>query len=303
MWQSAQTIFLSIVLESLPFILLGVILSSLIHEFVTEEKMLRFLPKNKPLAVVASTFLGMFVPVCDCGAVPVVRSLMRKGVPASVAMSFTLAAPVLNPITMLSTYVAFGMTASMMWARSGATFGIAVVIGWMLLMMERRRKESEDVSKESPVTLPLTETAAAIEIRTHRSFRKVFGLVTNHTVTEFFEIMGFVVISAFVAAILQTYVPAAVLSPIGEHPVGSVLAMMGLATLLSLCSTADGFVARSLAGLTTNGGLLGFLVIGQIIDIRNILLLPRVFPKSFVVITFVVAFLLTFAFGIWVNTR
>ncbi|MFC4766942.1 permease [Effusibacillus consociatus] len=300
MWQAAQTIFLSIVLESLPFVLLGVILSSLIQEFVSRERMLRMLPKNKGLAVVASSFLGFLVPVCDCGTIPMARSLMRKGVPVSAAMSFVLAAPVVNPMTMLATFVAFGMNPTMMWARTAAAFGVAVSIGWVLLLLESRKAIQTPLRPEELTVLELASTGT---MPAKRSIKQVTGSVIQHAIAEFFEIMGFVVLSATVAALLQTFVPSSALAPVGEHPVFSVLAMMGLAILFSLCSAADGFVARSLAGLTTNGGVLGFLVIGQMIDIRNLFLFPRIFPKRVIMITFFMAFVLTLFAGIWVNVK
>jgi uncharacterized membrane protein YraQ (UPF0718 family) len=125
--------------------------------------------------------------------------------------------------------------------------------------------------------------------------------VIGHAIIEFFEVGGFVVASAAVAAVLQTWVPASVLSPIGKHPIWSVVGMMVLAILFSLCSEADAFVARSLAGLTTSGGVLGFLVIGQMIDMRNLFLLPSVFSRRIVIITFFLAMSLTLCGGILIN--
>ncbi|WP_018133320.1 permease [Effusibacillus pohliae] len=299
MWQGAQTIFLSIVLESLPFILLGVLLSSLIQELVSQDAMLRLMPNNRVLAVVVAGLLGLVLPVCDCGTIPVARSLMRKGVSVSAAMAFTLAAPVVNPLTMTATYVAFGMNPAMMWARVAATFGISVVVGWFLLSIEAKAGRRAIAAKYELPVLELAATAAAPPPR--RSARSVFSAVIGHAIIEFFEVGVFVILSAAVAALLQTFLPASVVTSIGHHPVWSVLAMMGLAILLSLCSEADAFVARSLAGLTTNGGVLGFLVIGQMIDLRNMFLLPRVFPRWAVKLAFCLVIVLTLGLGIWIN--
>jgi uncharacterized membrane protein YraQ (UPF0718 family) len=305
MWQSAQTIFLSIVLEALPFVVLGVMISSLIQTLVSQERMMSLLPKNGALSVVGASLLGLVLPVCDCGTIPVARSLIRKGVPVSAAMAFTLSAPVINPLTMIATFVAFGFSTTMMWARVAATFGIAVVIGWVLLAAENRRKAA-DATKNAvgaaALELPMLETAATTNApRPRRSPGEVFRHVINHAVIEFFEVGVFVVISAAVAALLQTFMPASVTQAIGDHPVLSVLVMMALAIILSLCSEADAFVARSLASLTTGGGVLGFLVIGQMIDLRNILLLPRVYDRWVVARTFGLAIVLTFAVGVGVN--
>jgi len=300
MWQTAQTIFLSIVLESLPFILLGVLLSSLIQELVSQERMLRLMPKNGRMAVFVSSLFGLVLPVCDCGTIPVARSLIRKGIPTSVAVSFTLSAPVVNPITMIATYVAFGMNASMMWLRVATTFVISVVIGWILLYFETKQNK-HTFSEIRGNELSLAEIATTRSVQHRRSISQVFGAVIGHAIIEFFEVGGFVVASAAVAAVLQTWIPASVLSPIGKDPIWSVAGMMILAILLSLCSEADAFVARSLAGLTTTGGVLGFLVIGQMIDMRNMFLLPSVFSRRIVIIAFSLAMILTLCGGILIN--
>lgn len=303
MWQSAQTIFISIILEALPFVVIGVVVSSLIQELVSRERMMAMLPKSGPLAVVGSALLGMVLPVCDCGTIPVARSLIRKGMPVSAAMSFTLAAPVVNPLTMLSTYVAFGLNATFMWARVCATFGISVLIGWILLGSERKRKKEADAHN---LELPMAETAATAEamhipVRHKKNPKQVASSVIGHAIIEFYEVTMFVVISAAVAAMLQTFMPPSITEMIGEHPILSVLAMMVLATTLSLCSEADAFVARSLAPLTTGGGVLSFLVIGQMIDLRNIFLLPRVYDRWVIVRTFSLAIVFTFLVGVGVN--
>ncbi|WP_200758866.1 permease [Effusibacillus dendaii] len=201
-----------------------------------------------------------------------------------------------NTLTMIATYFAFGMNPSMMWTRTAATLGIAVAIGWVLLTIESKRRKLSPRERDE---LPMLEIAATGTPAPRRTVLQVLGAVIEHAVIEFFEVGGFVIISAAVATLLQTVVPISIISPIGQHPVWSVLAMMGLASLLSLCPEADAFVARSLAGLTTSGGVLGFLVIGQMIDMRNIFL----FPHSAVKIAFCLAIVLPLCVSIWMNYR
>lgn len=290
MWQNIQIIFLSIVLESLPFVLLGVVISSLIQEIVSQDKLIRIMPRNKKMAVLYASLLGMIIPVCDCGTVPVARSLMQKGVPVAAAMSFTLAAPVVNPLTMVTTYIAFGMNPDMMWLRVGTTWGIAVLIGWVFLAC---RIEKVKVLPTARKHLSLAHFSKDTAVSSEKTPGKVLNRILGHALVEFFEVGIFVVISAMVAAILQTCMPASIVSSVGQHPFWSVIAMMTLAVLLSLCAQADAFVARSLAGMTTTGGLVGFLVIGQMIDIRNFFLLPRAFYIPVVIFTFILSIVLT----------
>jgi uncharacterized protein len=104
---NAFTIFLSLLVEALPFLLLGVLFSGLLLLFVDERRLISLLPKHPLLGALVGAAIGCFFPVCECGNVPVARRLLMQGVPISVAMSFLLAAPTINPIVIWATWTAF----------------------------------------------------------------------------------------------------------------------------------------------------------------------------------------------------
>lgn len=72
-WQTLTTIFLSIIIEAVPFILLGVFVSALIQVFVNEDTIAKFVPKSRFLGIVLASLMGIIFPVCECGIVPVAR--------------------------------------------------------------------------------------------------------------------------------------------------------------------------------------------------------------------------------------
>jgi uncharacterized membrane protein YraQ (UPF0718 family) len=96
-------IFLSILLEAIPFVLIGVFIAGIIQVFVTEEHLKNLIPKNKLLAVIMSCFIGALFPACECGIVPIVRRLIAKGVPLFAGVGFLLTGPLINPIVVFST--------------------------------------------------------------------------------------------------------------------------------------------------------------------------------------------------------
>ena len=100
-------LFLSILVEGAPFILLGTIISGFIDVYLPSGTMDRLLPRNRGLAVLMSGLLGIIFPVCECAVVPVIRRLVKKGLPPACAITYMLAAPIVNPVTFLSTYSAF----------------------------------------------------------------------------------------------------------------------------------------------------------------------------------------------------
>ena len=127
-------LFLSILVEGAPFILLGTIISGFIDVSLPSGAIDRLLPRNRGLAVLMSGLLGIIFPVCECAVVPVIRRLVKKGLPPACAITYMLAAPIVNPVTFLSTYSAFKKIPLEM-AGSRLLFGyvIAVIVGLILL--------------------------------------------------------------------------------------------------------------------------------------------------------------------------
>ena len=112
------TIFLGILVEATPFLLLGVVISAFVHVFVSEDRLLRLVPRNPALSLIPALGIGMLMPVCECGNVAVARRFLAKGVPVSTCVTFLLAAPILNPVALFATATAFRYQPSMVWRAS-----------------------------------------------------------------------------------------------------------------------------------------------------------------------------------------
>jgi uncharacterized membrane protein YraQ (UPF0718 family) len=124
-----KTLFISIVLEALPFRMLGVLFSSILQVFVSERTVHRLIPRDPLLAVMFACVLGFVFPIRECGLTPVVRRLMHKGMPLYVAIVFILAGPIINPVVFFSTYMAFRTEPEMAYTRLILAFFITCIIG------------------------------------------------------------------------------------------------------------------------------------------------------------------------------
>jgi uncharacterized membrane protein YraQ (UPF0718 family) len=268
-----NTIFISLLIESLPFVLIGVIVSGIIQMFVTEEMMAKAIPKNKILSVIWASFLGALFPACECGIVPITRRLMAKGVPLHAAIPFMLTGPVINPVVLFSTYVAFGNDWGMMWNRGGLALLVALLVG---LMLARQFKESQ-VKLDTHVH----------NHHHHGNLKTKLAGTIKHTIDEFFSVGKFLIIGALVAAAMQTYMKTSTLLNVGSGEYSSTLVMMGLAYVLSLCSEADAFIASSFRSTFSEGSITAFLVFGPMFDIKNTLMMLGHFKTKFVVYLFV----------------
>lgn len=268
---SWSMVFLSVFLEGLPFLLLGSLASSIILFAVSEDSVRRRIPENKVLGVFSACLLGLVFPVCECAIVPVTARLMRKGFPPYLAASFLLSSPIINPVVLLSTHYAFTDLPGYLVFRVLSGFSIAAFIGLIIpksvsagsIMRGKRLEEGNSCSSEG------------------FGGRGIVGVFSASS-REFFEITRYFIIGVMAASAFQVFLPRSILYGIGGNAFFSVLAMMGFAFLISVCSNADAFIARSFLGQFTPGSLLSFMTYGAMIDLKNTLLLSSYFNRRYV---------------------
>ncbi|YBV92381.1 permease [Bacillus sp. PK9-021] len=271
-----NTIFISILIEALPFILLGVIISGIIQIFITDEMMAKAIPKNKFGAIVLASVIGALFPACECGIVPITRRLMAKGVPLYAAIPFMLTGPIINPVVLFATFVAFGNDWKIMIERGVVAFLVSLIVG-LILAFQFKTPQVKN------------------EIHVHAASKKMsekIGDALKHTIDEFFSVGKFVIIGGLIAAAMQTYVKTSTLMALGHGVVSSNVVMMGLSYILSLCSSADAFIASSFRSTFNDSAVIAFLVFGPMFDIKNTLMMLSQFKTKFVFSLFIYVFIL-----------
>lgn len=284
-FQQLNTIFLSILIESIPFVLIGVIIAGFIQIFITEEHIQAWIPKGKVKAILMSCVVGSLFPACECGIVPIVRRLTEKGVPLHAGIGFLLTGPLINPIVILSTYIAFGNNMKIALLRMGvgfiAAFVIALIVSYLFKSNQLKNRQRSNTTHIKTNQLPI--------------FHRIKGML-EHSIDEFFDMSKYLIIGAFVAAALQTFVSAQSLLLFGDSVYHSTIVMMALAFFLSLCSEADAFIGSSFRNLFPTTSILAFLVYGPMIDLKNMIMLLGVFKSKFVFILFIVITTIVFIF-------
>lgn len=273
--QSFKTMFVGIVLEALPFIVMGVLVSSFVQIFIPDSWIRRLAPKNPLLGILFACVLGVLFPVCECGMVPVIRRLIAKGMPLYIGVVFILVGPIVNPIVYAATYMAFRNRPELLYARMGLALFVGTAVGLLVYAFVK-----QNVLKHSAVTL-YAASGEGTGGHSHAGRRSVFALL-EHAGAEFFDMGKYLIFGSVVAAAIQTFVPRGNLVEIGQDPFVSHFFMMGLAYLLSLCSTSDAFVAASFVNTFSAGSLLTFMVFGPMLDLKTTLMLSSVFRTRFV---------------------
>ena len=287
------TIFLGIFIEAVPFLLAGSIVSGMIEAYVAPHSLDRFIPRHPIFAAFAGSLLGFAFPVCECGVVPVTRRLYQKGMPLPVGIAFMLSAPVINPVVLASTYAAFGW-GTLLLSRFGFTILIAFLIGLLFTFAQ-------------PADILPAETQQSTSNATHQHnhhhttriahFRHALAVGGD----DFMDMARYLIVGSMLAASLQTLVPQTTLLALGSGPIISVVVLMILAFVLSICSTVDAFVALSFAGNFTTGSILAFLTFGPMVDIKSSLMFLGVFKRRVVLYLILLPLLLSLLMGLFIN--
>ena len=286
------TVFLGIFVEAVPYLLLGTFASGLVEVFMDRDAMSRWVSNRPGAAAISGAFMGMVFPVCECGVIPLTRRLFKKGLPLSAGISFLLAAPVLNPIVIISTASAFGWGEMLLWR-----FVISLVIAVTVGLVFSAQGEAAEVLR--PVMAG--DDHDHIHAEAGDSVREKIRKALLITVDEFFDMGRYLVLGSMLAAGLQTFVSQSALLAIGSGPVLSVLVMLLLAVILSICSTVDSFVALGFTGVFSFGSVLSFLVFGPMVDIKSVMMYLQVFKRRAVFYIVGIPFLMSLAAGLVFN--
>lgn len=315
-FQDFITLVISIVVEAFPFVILGVVISVLVglgffewlFKFINAHKLLFFpiypflflggkidkaLHKNVIYNHVKISLLGIFLPVCECGNVPLARRLILSNLSVSETITFLLAAPVLNPVTFLTTLEAFNYDKSVAIIRMIGGFVIANFVGIIFSFA----KNQNGLLTEKFYQEVCEHKEHEHDHHKHSKVKEGLDIFQE----EFLEVMKALCIGAILAALSQSFIPRDVIVAIGQNPFLSIIAMILLAFVVSICSNVDAFFALSYAGSFTIGSIISFLVFGPMIDIKILTMMRTTFkPKALIVMTILVT-LMSILLGLIVN--
>ncbi len=295
---TVTNVFLGIILQAIPFLLLGVLLSSLLQIFVPETWIDKLFHQSLVRGMLAALIGGFCLPVCDCVSIPVFRSMVRKGVGIPAAVTFMLAAPVINPVVILSTWYAFNGQPSVVIQRVLLGGTAAIIIGLSFAIFPPKKA----VLAAGRADTILCGCGYCQDQDSVTSLKGKIRLLIWHGQKEFFEVAKYLMIGSFITAVFQASgIGSALNLQRGNGAVISTMLLMGAAFILSLCSSSDAVIARSLSGQFPMMSIMGFLIFGPMMDIKNVLLLSAGFSKRFILrlifTTVIVCFVMVFLYN------
>ena len=265
------TLTLSVVVEALPFLVVGVLIAGFAQYSRLTDRLIARLPKNVLARRFVLSFVGVALPVCECGNIPLMRSFIRKGLSVPDAVAFLFAAPVVNPVTIVATMTAFTFWPEMTWWRVGAALVIAQGIALV-------------ASRFSPKTQLQDDFVLTCSVAHHKKVSLLDSMQS-----ELWTMSKMLLVGALIAAATQVFVPRDVITAIGSNVIMSIIAMTLLGIVISICSSVDAFFALAYARSFPPSALLSFLVIGPIVDIKIFTLLKTTFTTRFILTLFATA--------------
>jgi len=290
--QDGLTLSISVLIESMPFVVLGVLLSIVVQVWVPPGAIERWMPRRAWARRMVLSLLGMLVPVCECGNVPFARGLMMRGFTVPETLTFLIAAPIVNPIVIITTHQAFGFDDGILIARLLGGFAVANLIGWLY----SRHPDPDALLTErfaASCAVALDADSAPTSCRGQLSLAQL--------IIELRAVMPALVIGSALAGAVQVLVPRDALLAIGSNPALSIVAMIALAMIVSICSNVDSLFALSFAATFTPGSIVAFLLVGPLVDVKMLALLRTTFRSKVLVGLVVIVVLFAVAVGSVVN--
>lgn len=285
------TRFTAIIVTAFPLMVLGVLAFATLEYVIPRERVLRWLPRRRWLAIPVAALLGVVMPVCDCGVVPTARVLLRQEFGLAPALAFLIGAPVINPIVLVTTAAGFGGNYTIAIARLALTYVVAVGVGALaLLAFGDARLEALVLPGRAapiPARLPVRRkqvlrSAASLAVSLPSPLRLAARIAATAG-DELVDLGRWLVLGALVAAAVQTFIPQAPLLAISQGVLASTISLMLLASILSVCSISDAPIAASFLGTFAPGAVFAFMIFGQIIDLKNAAMLLATFRRNVVI--------------------
>jgi uncharacterized membrane protein YraQ (UPF0718 family) len=289
--RALSVVFASLVLSALPFVALGAIVAAAVAVLVPQMALERIGTLPKPLQLPAAAMAGVALPICECGSVPIARRLIQRDVPASAAITFMLAAPIVNPVVIVATAVAYRGRGSV-WLMAGGRFlmgaVVAMIVGWAV-----------GGRQDAVLRPPRGHGSALVDLaRPEPRLRRFF----QHVADDFAFMARYLLLGALAAAVVQTFLPQPVIGAFAGVPVIETVAMMALAAALSLCSESDAFIAASFGQYGFGpASQLAFLVFGPMVDLKLGAMYAGAFRRRAALALVIVAGVATLGMSLWIN--
>lgn len=276
-WNDFVLISLGMFIQAFPFLIAGLLLSSIIQVYISREIIFKFFGRNKGIkAYIMPIISGLVLPICDCASIPVFRSLLQKGVNLKSALIFLLAGPIINPIAISSTIYAYGF-GRVLYLR----LGLGLLISLIVAIYFRKYRPADIYRKDLNFNADSNTTKFNFDKLDNENQSK-FGQMLEIGLYEFKNTFSYMLLGSILCGIIQVIIRYSKFDLFASFGYLSIIVMMALAFLLSLCSSSDSVFAKGFSQYLPEAASLSFLVYGPMIDYKNLMMMKAYFNGDFI---------------------
>ncbi len=264
-------------LVSAPYLLFGLLISGAIHQFISVDKVKKWLGADKFSSVFKAALVGVPIPLCSCSVIPAAVTIKKSGASNGATSAFLIATPESGVDSISITYALIDLP--MTTIRPIAAFCSAFFAGTLQFMFndfELPPEEKEGPTKGCCPKTGKTTSEADFSTKFKGMFKYGFGKLSD-------DIAGWLTIGILLGALIDFLVPENFFMGMGM--VENRLMILAIGVPLYICASASTPIAVSLMlkGLSPGSALL-LLLVGPATNISNIAVLQKYIGKKGVII-------------------
>jgi len=262
-------------LQALPFVILSSIVSTMVIHYLNDSALRQLLPRSHSLSLLGASLLGVAYPVGGSAAGLMAERLASQGASVGAVTAFLLAAPLVNPIVLASTYQAFGGSLGVAALRGLCAWLLALAVADLLGRLHRQPAlPARPGFYQQPATLRF---AASQQVG-----RPSAPVLVRHATHQVYRSGSWLIVGTLLVAAWQVFSPVQIKQLAAEHTWLTIPLMALAAWLLSAGPEGDAWLARGLIGQFSGSSLLAWLLIVPAVNLRNLRSLRQRFDRVFV---------------------
>jgi uncharacterized membrane protein YraQ (UPF0718 family) len=266
-----------LLIEMAPWLLIGFFFAGLIYVFLPQERVTQHLGRSNILSVFKAALIGIPLPLCSCGVVPVVTSLRKQGASKGACLSFLISTPTSGVDSILATYSLLGLIFTIY--RVIASFITGLFSGFMANILEKgNTAESIEITEACKMCHDTTPHTHTFSDKIKTMFSYGFGELVE-------DIGKWLIIGILIGGLIMYFIPEGFIQNYLGAGFLSMLVMLAVGIPLYVCASGSIPIAAALMlkGLSP-GGALVFLIAGPATNAVTITVISKYMGKKITVL-------------------
>jgi uncharacterized protein len=277
-----------------PYIVAGILTTTLIKVFLSKSWISSFFLKNRNLSVLLAAALGVATPLGSYVVIPLAAALFSLGVPLPVLMALMVSAPLIDPTLFILTAGAFGLPFAMVRLFSALLLGLAAGYGTAAMMRIKLFGTLNSIPPQEKPELKTPDLSG--KGRGLQNFGRELYKMTIFISRYFF-------LAILLAALIKILTPTHFLSGLfGQNSFMTVILTTAAGIPFYVCGGASIPVIQQLADLgMSQGAALAFFISGPITKVSNLILMRASFTLRIFVLYILIGLVGALLFGLLYN--